>query len=172
MGGRRVYHPIWEVQQIPQIRIGSEVDRTVVVSIKKQSNRGNSQNTVIIDHRENAEVLTNGLRAIYHVDIAIEQLELGDYKIFPDTLVERKTIDDFCLSIIDGRLFKQAYRLAHYTQNPVLLLEGETFKSRQYDMIWHSMPSKAHGYRWLKPFGFQCSAAGMKKTVPGIFTLC
>ena len=37
---------------------------------------------------------------------------------------ERKTIRDFALSIIDGRLFKQATRLSASDYESVLILEG------------------------------------------------
>jgi ERCC4-type nuclease len=41
-------------------------------------------------------------------------------------LVERKTIGDFVASLIDGRLFPQAARLAHGPYRSLLLIEGPT----------------------------------------------
>jgi DNA excision repair protein ERCC-4 len=98
-----------------------------------------ARNSVVIDHREKCEILSRELRDTYHINFIVEQLTLGDYKIYPDTIIERKTIDDFCLSIIDGRLFRQACRLAHYTANPIILLEGETFRNRQSDITLDSI---------------------------------
>jgi len=92
----------------------------------------NNRYVITIDHREHAEILRKTLKETYHLTIQTEQLKIGDYKIFPDTVVERKTVNDFCLSIIDSRLFKQAYRLAQFAQNPILLVEGQTFSSRKH----------------------------------------
>jgi ERCC4-type nuclease len=78
-----------------------------------------------VDQREHADTLVNELLERYNVEIEYRQLKLGDYRIPPGTVVERKTADDFCRSIIDGRLFSQAYRLAEYADNPILILEGD-----------------------------------------------
>jgi len=89
--------------------------------------------TIHIDHREECEALVAALRG-YGYDIVFEHLTIGDYRILPDTVVERKTIDDFCLSIIDGRLFRQAFLLAEHVDCPVIIVEGESFANRQHDI--------------------------------------
>lgn len=81
---------------------------------------------VFIDHREHAEVLKNNLIA-YGFEVIEKQLSIGDYVIYPDTTIERKTTHDFCLSILDGRLFNQAYRLSVFCENPLIIIEGESF---------------------------------------------
>ena len=93
--------------------------------MKKIVNKAMNQ-TIIVDYRECADVLKQEL---VNADIAIleKKLNIGDYVISPDTLVERKTTHDFCMSIIDGRLFSQAYRLARFAENPIIILEGESF---------------------------------------------
>ena len=80
---------------------------------------------ILIDHREHAEVLINCLTQQYGMTVEQRQLKHGDYHIYPDTVVERKTTRDFCLSIIDGRLFRQAFRLAQLDINPLIIIEGE-----------------------------------------------
>ncbi len=65
--------------------------------------------------------------------VAVRKLEAGDFLI-PATsgceavLIERKTIDDFLTSIIDGRLWSQLSRLSsvcrEYNAKCILLLEG------------------------------------------------
>jgi Fanconi anemia group M protein len=82
---------------------------------------------IIADCRENAEELIGLLESRYGFDIVEKQLSLGDYFIAPDTIVERKTVADFAISIIDGRLFRQAYLLAECAENPLIIIEGETF---------------------------------------------
>ena len=78
--------------------------------------------TIAVDHRENADELVAELRRA-GCSVVFEQLRFGDYRIQPDTIVERKTVDDFCLSIIDGRLFRQAYLLAAHVHRPIILVE-------------------------------------------------
>jgi DNA excision repair protein ERCC-4 len=90
--------------------------------------------TIDVDHRENCPELIATLRDPHGFDVHIGELKLGDYRIAPDTVIERKTTDDFCLSIIDGRLFRQAYRLADHCQCPIIIIEGESFANRQYDV--------------------------------------
>jgi Fanconi anemia group M protein len=49
---------------------------------------------------------------------------VGDYLVGSGLCVERKTIPDFIASIIDGRLFQQASRLAASSDPVCLILEG------------------------------------------------
>jgi Fanconi anemia group M protein len=51
-------------------------------------------------------------------------LDTGDYLIDDEVLVERKTIGDFVASLVDGRLFPQAARLAHSRHRSLLMIEG------------------------------------------------
>ncbi len=83
--------------------------------------------TIEVDCRENADDLLAVLTERYEFDIIVKQLKIGDYLIHPDTLVERKTTKDFAVSIIDGRLFNQAYRLTELAENSIIIIEGESF---------------------------------------------
>jgi ERCC4-type nuclease len=49
---------------------------------------------------------------------------LGDYRIDDRLIVERKTLPDFAISVMDGRLFTQASRLAGSEIPAALILEG------------------------------------------------
>jgi ERCC4-type nuclease len=49
---------------------------------------------------------------------------VGDYLVDHRLVFERKTLNDFALSIIDGRLFSQAIRLVSSKYKSVLILEG------------------------------------------------
>lgn len=93
---------------------------------------GNRHEKIDVDFREKAETLINILKSSYEIEINMIALKYGDYFIPPDTVVERKTTYDFLISIIDGRLFKQAYRLAEHCKRPILLIEGETFFGEKY----------------------------------------
>lgn len=75
------------------------------------------------DDRE-PDSVTDALRALPSVQVTISRLKLGDYRVDHRLLVERKTLLDFALSVLDGRLFSQAARLAASDIPVALILEG------------------------------------------------
>ncbi len=85
------------------------------------------QPTIIIDHREHANELKDCLQEQYAFIVSVEHLTVGDYSFGVNTIVERKTTRDFCLSIIDGRLFKQAWRLANHRGISLIIVEGLSY---------------------------------------------
>lgn len=79
---------------------------------------------VYVDHRERAcgvigELDELGMRT------KTMQLPVGDFLVSDRTVIERKSTSDFVKSILDGRLFKQAKRLAENFEKPVIIMEGE-----------------------------------------------
>jgi len=94
---------------------------------------------LIIDHRENADVMIKLLRDKYDFEVDVQQLKYGDYLIEPDITLERKTTRDFLLSISDGRLFHQAYRLAEFTERPLILIEGKSYRNTGVDVSIESV---------------------------------
>lgn len=79
---------------------------------------------VIADHREKNSGVIETLEGIDGVDVRIETLALGDYRVDNKLLFERKKLLDFANSIKDGRLFRQACKLLSSPLRPVILLEG------------------------------------------------
>ncbi len=82
------------------------------------------------------------------VNCEVRPLQLGDFlwiavmkesgeELVLDHIVERKKLDDFCSSIIDGRYKEQKFRLAHSgLDHPVYLVEGDAKKvKRTYSSI-------------------------------------
>jgi len=61
--------------------------------------------------------------------VEIVKLPYCDYVINREIYIERKTGRDFTISIIDGRLFKQAYRMKHSQRRCVFLVEGNPYAS-------------------------------------------
>ena len=78
------------------------------------------------DHREAGSATLEGLRAIEYVDLQVEQLDVGDYVLSPQVVVERKSAPDLVASILDKRLFSQVERLKQAYERVVYLVEGES----------------------------------------------
>jgi ERCC4-type nuclease len=79
---------------------------------------------VVVDDRERGGAAALALAAMPEVVCEVRRLDLGDYEVDGQLLVERKRLPDLVASIEDGRLFRQACRLARSTLRPLLLLEG------------------------------------------------
>ena len=79
---------------------------------------------IIADDRESKSKVVDSLSEIKNVAVGIRRLPLGDYRIGNRVIVERKTLKDFAISIVDGRLFRQMIALANSTSQGVLILEG------------------------------------------------
>lgn len=79
---------------------------------------------ITADDRECKSKVIISLSEIENVDICIRRLPVGDYQINRRVMVERKTLKDFAISIVDGRLFRQMIRQANSTSQGVLILEG------------------------------------------------
>jgi Fanconi anemia group M protein len=83
---------------------------------------------ITADYREKTSGLINLLN---NEDIIIEvkKVPYGDYIINNSITIERKTAKDFLISIIEGRLFNQLSNLKKYCTNPILLIEGNPYKT-------------------------------------------
>ncbi|MFO7708497.1 MAG: ERCC4 domain-containing protein [Desulfobacterales bacterium] len=79
---------------------------------------------IVADDRERASGVIPFLGSIPQVSVRIERLSSGDYLADQRILFERKTLQDFAVSIVDGRLFKQTLALTRSKFRPVLILEG------------------------------------------------
>lgn len=80
---------------------------------------------IVCDHRERPSGVPSALAARPNVQITLQRLRLGDYRVNDALIVERKTLTDFAQSVRDGRLFAQASRLTRVKRaRPCLILEG------------------------------------------------
>lgn len=79
---------------------------------------------IIADDREQKSDVIRSLSQIENVVIQVQRLSMGDYQVDNRVVLERKTLKDFAISIVDGRLFRQMIRLANSTFMGVLILEG------------------------------------------------
>ncbi len=79
---------------------------------------------ILADDREAASAVPDALKQIPGVDLRVQRLKIGDYEVERRCVFERKTMPDFAASIVDGRLFTQAQRLAQLDLTTALILEG------------------------------------------------
>ncbi len=80
--------------------------------------------SIVVDARE---FNSNVVKELSRMDVVVvpRQLETGDYVLSDRVGVERKEVNDFLSSMIDGRLFQQLKNLKNKYIRPMLVLEGE-----------------------------------------------
>jgi ERCC4-type nuclease len=83
-----------------------------------------ARHELLVDSAERHAALVELARRSDDFAVRIEHLVVGDYWIDRGIVVERKSYADFALSIVDGRLFPPAAKLARCPHRPVILLEG------------------------------------------------
>ncbi|MCF6170289.1 MAG: helix-hairpin-helix domain-containing protein [Bacteroidales bacterium] len=84
---------------------------------------------IIADNRER----TSGIPEILtekKIHVSMKQLVAGDYIIDDEIVIERKASSDFVQSIINGRLFSQCARLRKTLMIPLIIVEGNPYKTR------------------------------------------
>ena len=86
---------------------------------------------ILIDDRERSQSIRQALAAMEGVTCEVQRLTMGDFQVDGRLVFERKTLPDFALSVIDGRLFRQMTRLAASPFKGVLILEGKSRDLRQ-----------------------------------------
>lgn len=96
-------------------------EQTLLTSFSE--NKG-EQIIIIVDSREQASTVTKELFEKGKVKIIMKPIETGDYILSRDVCVERKTVEDFVSSMIDGRLFVQIKNLRETYAKPLVILEG------------------------------------------------
>lgn len=95
--------------------------------------------SMVVDHRETNAELLHALEQhpVFHALPA--HLETGDFKIGQTLLIERKTWPDFALSIIQGRLFRQALRLSRAVRDrnvevAMFIIEGPEWEMEKLNV--------------------------------------
>jgi Fanconi anemia group M protein len=79
---------------------------------------------ITVDSRESRSGVREWLTKLgYETDVA--ELAAGDYAVADRLLVERKEANDFCASVMSGRLFGQAGRLVAHSAQCVIVVEGD-----------------------------------------------
>ena len=100
---------------------------------------------------DNREYRSHVVRNLARKGVKIEpqQLDVGDYVLSSRICVERKNVDDFLDSLLDGKLFKQVQRLRDTYPRPMLIIEGEdlfTKRNINHNAIYGSLASISVDY--------------------------
>lgn len=120
--------PIIVKQQLLSQILKKESTKEDENDIKKKTKE---QITIVIDTRERNSLAANELRK-KDCEIIEKQIDVGDYQVGEDTIIERKSVNDFVNSILDGRLFSQAIKLTAFDK-ALFIIEGNIdyiFESR------------------------------------------
>lgn len=120
-----------------------EVEGEINQKTLKDYNKKENQVKIIVDHREYRSNVVKNL-AIKGTTVEAQQLEVGDYVLSSRIGVERKNVEDYLESLIEGKLFKQVGQLRDAYSRPVLILEGEnlfTKRNINHNAIFGSLAS-------------------------------
>ncbi len=79
---------------------------------------------IIVDNRESRSTV---MRYLANKEVVVEQqqLSVGDYIVSSRIGIERKEVDDFLQSLLDGKLFMQMRQLRDAYPRPLLIVEGD-----------------------------------------------
>jgi ERCC4-related helicase len=115
-----------KIEEIYKKEISSNIDQKTL----KDFNKKEVNVKIIVDHRE---YRSNVVKNLSYKGISIEpqQLDIGDYILSSRIGVERKEVDDFLNSLIDGKLFKQLTLLRDAYSRPLLILEGDNLFAKR-----------------------------------------
>jgi Fanconi anemia group M protein len=82
--------------------------------------------TIYVDTRESESIIMCLQKM--GVNVQVKQLEVGDFVLSEDVVVERKTIDDYVRSLMDNRLFSQIVAMKEKYPKPLLIVQGSRKK--------------------------------------------
>ena len=106
------------------------IDNSKNQSTLKDYEKNNNEIKIIIDHREYRSSVVRNLMEL-GINIESQQLEIGDYILSSRIGVERKKVDDYLNSLINGRLFSQISKLRESYSRPMLIIEGENLFTKR-----------------------------------------
>lgn len=114
---------------LPSASTTAPITRLGMAELSFQNIRNAQPIHIEIDHREPPEI-DAFLAQVENCTVTRTTLEVADFRLNDQILVERKAAVDFKASVEDGRLFDQAQRIG-FTPDTlgVVLLEGDVFLS-------------------------------------------
>ena len=118
-------------------------DNIINQSSLKDYEKNDKEIKIIVDHREYRSRVVRNLITL-GISVESQQLDIGDYILSSRIGVERKNVDDFLNSLINGKLFSQISRLRDAYPRPMLIIEGEgllTKRNIKHNAIYGSLVS-------------------------------
>ena len=116
-----------------------------------------SELKITVDYREKKSGIVDLLKDKGAV-VDVKRVPYGDYMIDGEITIERKTAKDFLVSIIDGRLFSQLSNLKKSCINPMLLIEGNPYRTNmQFDQMAIKGALISTSAIWYVPVIFSCN---------------
>lgn len=118
-------------------------DNIINQSSLKDYEKNDKEIKIIVDHREYRSRVVRNLITL-GISVEPQQLDIGDYILSSRIGVERKNVDDFLNSLINGKLFSQISRLRNAYPRPMLIIEGEgllTKRNIKHNAIFGSLVS-------------------------------
>lgn len=85
---------------------------------------------IVADMRESRSTIISLLQRLPGYEIAVQELDCGDYLLRDDFPVERKAAADFVASILDRRLFEQVAKLKAQYGRATFIIEGDVYSTR------------------------------------------
>ena len=120
---------------------------------------------ILADYREKPSGIP-GFLSDQGADVSFKQLKRGDYIINRQIIIERKSRDDFALSLIQNRLFYQCSLLKQSSCYPLLLVEGNPYRTSHaisHESIKGALLSVAMG--WQIPIIYSADALDSAHTI-------
>jgi len=90
---------------------------------KKTKNNNKEKPKIIADIFEKDSLILAELKSNQDIDLKITSLKIGDYQI-GNTIIERKTTNDFISSMLNKRLMDQLTQMQQYDEK-ILIIEGK-----------------------------------------------
>jgi Fanconi anemia group M protein len=125
---RREQRMVTALKQVLREGKENEIDQMKIERFLEKEEMPTSESLeIVVDSRD---ISSPTARELVSLGVAVKQetLELGDFILSDAVVVERKTVDDFAASIIDGRLFNQVAELKEAVSKPLIVIEGETLQ--------------------------------------------
>jgi Fanconi anemia group M protein len=99
-------------------------------TLKDYGENNDNKIKIIVDYREYRSRVARNLMKL-GIFIEPQQLDIGDYILSSRIGVERKNVDDFLNSLINGKLFSQISRLRDAYSRPLLIIEGDNILTKR-----------------------------------------
>ena len=94
--------------------------------------------TIRVDTRERGKIIKS-LEAIEGLNLAFEEMEVGDYILPNGVAIERKSSTDLILSVVDKSIWGKVAKLREQYAKVIYIIEGDLYTAR-----FHQQPMDIH----------------------------